>query len=171
VLQQQGGEIVGGSTYELRLTRAAALHPVSRIRVILEKVAILDDHDPWIKGRGEFHVTSCVSFNNDACRRHNRRVPLKGTFKISDKPGKNEKVINGCVFDGYVAETDSMTLSLLPIEEDWLDPDDNLALYNRHFDGPPEAWQGVYRPDDETADPEKLSDWMVWYRIESVPLT
>lgn len=171
VLQQQGGEIVGGSTYELRLNRAAALHPVSRIRVILEKVAILDDHDPWIKGRGEFHFTSCISFDNDACRRHYRRVPLQGTFKISDKPGKNEKVINSCVFDGYVAETDSMTLSLLPIEEDWLDPDDNLALYSRHFDGPPEAWRGVYSPDDETVDPEKLSDWMVWYRIESVPLS
>ena len=48
VLQQQGGEVVGGSTYELRLNRARGLHPVSHVRVILEKVRILDDHDPCL---------------------------------------------------------------------------------------------------------------------------
>lgn len=172
VMQRQDGEIVGGSTYEIRLKRAKALVPVSRIRVILEKVQILNDHDPWIKGAGEFHFTACVSFNNDPCRRHWSRVPQKGRYHISDWPGRNEKELNVCVFDGYVAEQDSMSISLLPIEENWLDPDDELSLYRRHFNSPPETWVGKYAPSDEPAatDAEKLSDWMLWYRIESVKL-
>lgn len=172
VMQRQGGEIVGGSTYEIRLRRAAALHPVSRIRVVLEKVRILNDHDPWIKGRGEFHFTACVSFNNDSCRRHWYRVPQKGHYKISDWPGRNEQELNVCIFEGYVAEEDNMSISLLPIEEDWLDPDDELSLYRRHFNGPPETWVGRYSPDDEPpgSDAEKLSDWMLWYRIEAIKL-
>jgi len=172
VMQRQGGEIMGGSTYEIRLRRAKAMLPVSRIRVILEKVQILNDHDPWIKGAGEFHFTACVSFNNDACRRHWFRVPQKGHYHISDWPGRNEKELDVCVFDGYVTEKDNMAVSLLPIEEDWLDPDDELTLYRRHFNGPPETWVGSYAPDDEPAsrDAEKLSDWKLWYRIESVKL-
>ncbi len=172
VMQRQGGEIVGGSTYEMRLKRAKGLHPVSRIRVTLEKVRILKDREPWFKGRGEFSFTSFVSFNGDACRDHRVRVPLRGNFKISDEPGRNEQEINVCVFDGYVAETDDMTLFILPTEDDWLDPDDRLTLFKRRFARPPETWVGTYRPGDEAApaDPEKLPDWMVWYRIESLKL-
>ncbi len=170
VMQRQGGQIVGGSTYEIRLKRAAALHPVSRIRIVLDKVRILNDHDPWIKGKGDFHFVSCVTFNDDPNRRHWRRLPQKGNYKIGDWPGRNEMEFKQCVFDGYVAERDNIEISLLPIEEDWLDPDDELALYRRRLNGPPETWVGTYSPDDEPprADAEKLSDWMVWYRVESV---
>jgi photosystem II stability/assembly factor-like uncharacterized protein len=172
VIQMQGGEMVGGSTYELRLRRAKGLHPVSHIRVILEKVRIVDDHDPWFKGAGEFHFTTVVSFNDDECRRHFRRIPQKGRLKIHDKAGRNEREINECIFDGYVAESDRMEISILPIEEDWLDPDDPLSRYRRTFDGPPEMWLGRYTPGDEssTKDPEMLKDWYVWYRVESVRL-
>jgi hypothetical protein len=113
-----------------------------------------------------------VSFNNDPCRRHWSRVPQTGHHHISDWPGRNEKELNVCVFDGYVAEKDNMSISLLPIEEDWLDPDDELSLYRRQFNGPPETWIGNFGPGDESAnsDAEKLSDWMLWYRIESVKL-
>jgi hypothetical protein len=65
-----------------------------------------------------------------------------------------------------------MSISLLPIEEDWLDPDDELSLYRRHFNGPPETWVGRFDPDDEPpgSEAEKLSDWMLWYRIESIKI-
>ena len=172
VMQRQDGTIVGGSTYELRLKRAKGLHPVSRIRVILEKVRILNDREPWFKGRGDFNFTSCVSFNKDRCRRHWVRVPQKGNLKISDSTGTNEFELNVCVFDGYVAEKDNMSVSLLPIEDDWLDPDDELSLYRRDFSYPPETWVGSYAPGDEAFqdDVEIQKDWMLWYRIESVKL-
>ena len=158
-----GGYLSSGKT---------AVQPVSRIRVILEKVRILNDHDPWIKGRGEFHSTVCVSFNDDPCRHHWYRVPQKGHYKISDWPKCNEQELNLCVYDGYVAEDDNMSISVLPIEEDWLDPDDELSLYRRQFNGPPETWVGVYSPEDEPPESEleKQSDWMLWYRIESIKL-
>lgn len=172
VIQHQSGRIVGGSTYELRSDRARKLLPVSRIRVILEKVAILDDHEPWFKGRGEFQFTAAVTFNGEASRRHVRRVPERGALKISDKPGHNERQLDVCIFDGLVAETDFMAVSIQPMESDWPDSDDSLARFHRAFGDAPEAWVGRYGPDDEPAasDPERQKDWLVWYRIESLPL-
>jgi hypothetical protein len=172
VIQLQGGDIVGGSTYMLRLNRARKLLPVSRIRIVLEKARILDDHEPWFKGRGEFSFATSVTFNRERCRRHVARVPERGVLKISDKPGTNELHLNVCVFDGLVSETDRMQVGILPVEQDWLDPDDRLGRYHREFDGPPESWVGSYTPDDEppAVDPERTKDWLVWYRIESVPI-
>jgi hypothetical protein len=172
VIQMQGGTIVGGSTYKLRLNRARKLLPVSRIRIVLEKVQILDDHEPWFKGRGEFTFTAGVIINNDPCRRHITRLPERGVFKISDQPGRNERILNACVFDGLVSVSDRIALAIQPVEHDWLDPDDALGRYFRQFEGPPESWVGLYRPDDEPPghDPERQVDWLLWYRIESLPL-
>jgi hypothetical protein len=172
VMQRQDGEIVGGSTYEIRLRRAAAVRPVSRIRIVLEKVRILVDKDPWIKGRRKFHFMACVSFNNDPCRHHWSRVPQKGHYKISDWPRSKNRKLDICVFDGYVAEKDNMSISILPGKEDWLDPNDKFSLYRRHFNGPPETWVGSYSPDHKLAhrDTKKLSYWKLWYRIESVKI-
>ncbi|MBZ0280552.1 MAG: hypothetical protein K8L97_07400 [Anaerolineae bacterium] len=171
IMQRQKGEIVGGSTYELRLKRAAKLLPVSRIRVILEKVEILNDHDPWIKGAGDFTFITALTFNDDPCRRQYCRVPQKGNIHISDFPSKNTAVLDVCVFDGLVMENDNMQLSVLPVEEDWLDPDDELKRYSRSFSAPPESWVGSYTPTDETGeDPESLKEWRIWYRVESVRL-
>lgn len=172
VIQHQDGRIVGGSTFQLKLDRARKLLPVSRIRVVLEKVAILDDHEPWFKGRGDFHFAVTTMFNGEPTRRHTRRVPEQGVLKISDKPGRNERKLDVCVFDGFVTETDAMELAIAPLEHDWPDADDTLARFRRRFDGPPQSWVGSYNPDDEAAgsDPERQKDWLLWYRIESVRL-
>jgi len=171
VMQRQAGALVGGSTFELRLTRAPKALPVSRIRVTLEKVQILDDKEPWFKGRGDFVFRSTVDFNQDAGRRHQVRMPERGVVKISDKPGRNVRELDVCVFDGYLTDADRMTFSVQPVEQDWLDPDDKLTRFRRAFDGPPESWVGRYGPGDEApgADSESLPDWKVWYRIESLP--
>jgi photosystem II stability/assembly factor-like uncharacterized protein len=170
VAQLQGGNVVGGSTYVLRLERARKMVPVSRIRVVLEKVRILEDREPWFKGRGDFRFTTCVGFNREGARRHLARVPQKGVLKIGDQPGRNERQLDACVFDGFVAESDTMDFTIVAGEKDWLDPADPLTRYHRQFDGPPESWVGRYAPDDEAAssDRERQPDWMVWYRIESV---
>jgi photosystem II stability/assembly factor-like uncharacterized protein len=168
VMQRQHGRIIGGSTFEVRVRKAKALHPVSRIRVTLEKVRILNDKDHWLKGKGEFQFDAWIEFNNDPCRRHFRRLPHTGTYKISDRKGHNEQIVDTCVFDGYVAEEDRMTIKLLPVEKDLIGKD-RLALYRRKFETPPENWVGRYGPGDDTRhDPEALGDWLVWYRIESV---
>jgi hypothetical protein len=172
VMQVQDGAIVGGSTYALRTAGARAQLPVSRIRLTIEKVRILDDHDPWLKGRGEFVFTACIRFNDEATRHHHVRIPRRGELKLGDRPGVNEATVNAVVFDGLVAESDSMDLSILPVEQDWLDSDDPLSRYRRHFDGGPEGWVGAYTPTDEPQDrdAERLTDWEVWYRIDSIAI-
>ncbi len=167
VMQRQGGTIVGGSTYEVRLRRAAGLKPVSRIRVTLDKVRIRDDHDPFLKGAGELSFLACVGFNDDPCRRHVVRLPFRGTYQMSDTSG--EHPIDACLFDGYVAEDDSMTVTIQPVEHDLLDPDDPLCRFARRWNFPPETWVGRYGPADEPApDAERVGDWDLWYRIESL---
>lgn len=169
VMQRQEGELIGGSTFEIRLRRARKLHPVSLIRVVLEKVVVLDDKDPCLKGPGEFAFNACIAFDDDPCRRHFRRLPHCGHYTISDRPGRNEQVVDQCIFEGFVAEADRMRLSILPVEQDLIDPDDPLIRFKRIFNGPPETWVGGYGPDDEgVGDPEAVGDWQVWYRVESL---
>jgi hypothetical protein len=168
VLQRQGGRIVGGSTYEVRLRRARAVRPVSRIRITLERIRVLDDHDPWLKERGEIRLGACVAFNDDPHRRHVVHLPQRGTMKVGSG-GSLE--VHATLFDGYVAESDNMTLTVAPVEQDWLDADDALRVYRRHFNGPPERWVGAVGPDDDASGGgERLSDWMLWYRVESLPI-
>jgi photosystem II stability/assembly factor-like uncharacterized protein len=173
MMQRQGGRIVGGSTFEIRkMKKAAAVKPVSRIRITLEKIKITDDREPWFKGRGEFRFRADVSFNESRSRRHISLMPEKGYFKLGDWEGANEKVLDVCLFDGYVAEDDAMTLTISGVEADLFDPDDALALYRRKFPAGPETWVGSYAPDDEpaAADKESLPDWQLWYRIDSLPI-
>jgi hypothetical protein len=171
VLQRQGGHIVGGSTFELRPRRARGLLPVSRIRIILEKVRMRKNHEFWLKGKGGYRFVTCVVFNGDPNRRHCVQVPETGGIEIGHRDRDREHTLNLCVFDGYVAEQDSMAVSLRAIENELLGSGDKLTMYRRDFAFPPETWVGAYAPDDEGgADPEKLKDWSVWYRIESVRL-
>lgn len=164
VLQRRDGQLVGGSTFEFQLTRARGLHPVSRIRIVLEKIRITDKHR-HLFARDEYRFKVAVGFNEQACRQHERIFPAKGWLKPKDC----EIVLEACVFEGYVAEADRLRLAVLPSDHTLLH-DHPLVLYSRAFDGPPETWVGSYRPDDQSPDPESLKDWMLWYRIESLPL-
>jgi hypothetical protein len=141
VMQRQGGRIIGGSTYEVRLLRAAKPHPVSRIRVLLESVHV---HSKLFED-GE--LTALVSFNDDRFRKHTRSIERR----------EDEET---CVFDGYVAQEDNMEFSLLREDEG-----QRSILYRHRFNSPPEAWVGEYRT---TPDPKGHSV-SVRYRIQSVP--
>jgi hypothetical protein len=54
VFQSLGDHLVGGSTYALRVGELEVQRPATRVRVTLEKVQILDYHDPIFRGKGEF---------------------------------------------------------------------------------------------------------------------
>jgi photosystem II stability/assembly factor-like uncharacterized protein len=172
VYQQQRGQIMGGNTYEIRLKRAKGLHPVSKIRVVLERVQILNDHDPCLKGKGEFVFNAYITFNKNPNRRHRIRVPEYGFISIGDKGAKSVRELNVVLYEGFVGVEDNMEVTILPIELDYFDPDDQLVRYSRIFMAPPETWLGEYVPGDEeqSADLESLADWRVWYRVESLPL-
>lgn len=157
---------------QARLNGASKLMLVSRIRVVLEKICILDNLEPWFKGRGDFQFNAWVLFNDDAYRQHTAHIPMRGVKKISAAPGRNEWAINTCVFDGFVADSDSMTFGIRAVEKNTYDPDNRLAGFHRQFAGPPQTWAGAYAPKDEAvvSGAKAIKDWMVWYRVESIPI-
>jgi photosystem II stability/assembly factor-like uncharacterized protein len=168
VFQRLGGRLVGGSTYALRVGERELQRPATRIRITLEKVRILDDHDPIFRGEGEFRFLTHMAVSGDPCRGRFTRLPSRGVYKLGERPGRNEQVINACIFDGFVGADDSLEVRIEGVEEDWPDADDHLQRYCREFTGPVEDWLGSYRPGDEPIDPEVMKDWLVWYRIEAI---
>jgi len=136
----------------------------SKLRVVLEKIQILEDHDPWIKGAGEISFGVRVYTANNGGLLQETRFPAQGEFKISDRPGQNMLNLNQVIFEGYAA--DDLRIEAIGVERDTFDPDDMIGKYTRLFCGAPESWLGTYGPNGEVIDPEDMLAWRIWYRIE-----
>jgi hypothetical protein len=135
-----------------------------RVRVVLERIQILDDRDPWIKGKGEILFRARVHTPSNGGRTTTTRIPAHGVMKISDRPGRNIVELDTVVFDDYAA--DDLRIELVGTEIDTFDPDDSLGKYTRVFRGGPEDWFGRYGPNGEIIEPEDMLAWRLWYRIE-----
>lgn len=149
---------------DLVLDREGDAHG-KRVKVILDKIRILDDHDPCLKGKGELVFTAAVVPDGDATRRQQTRLPTQGVYKVSDRPGVNEVAPRAVLFDGLVRH-ENLSICIAGKELDLFSADDPLNRYHRTFQGDPKNWYGVYRPRDEYLDSEDVGDWAVWYRIE-----
>jgi hypothetical protein len=132
--------------------------PVSRIRIVLEKVRNLDDHEPWFKGRGEFRFAAAVRFNNDTCAGTLLACRSARSLKIGDSRESNERTLNACLFDGFVAETDRMELAILPEEQECSIRTIRSVVTTVSLMVRLRVWVGAYRPGDEAgSDPRKAS--------------
>lgn len=136
----------------------------AKMRVVLEKIQILEDRDPWIKGRGEIRFAARVYTANNGGRLQETRLPTQGVYKISDRPGQNMLELDQVLFEDYAA--DDLRIEIVGVEEDTFDPDDTVGKYTRLFSGPAETWFGSYGPNGEVVDPEDMLTWRIWYRIE-----
>lgn len=145
---------------------AHALEACQRIRVVLEQIQILDDRDPWLKGRGEFRFRARVTSANNGGLDETTLLPAQGHLHISDRLGQNIIALEQEIFRGYVA--DDLRIEVTGVELDTFDPDDLVGQYTRLFSGNVERWLGAYGPGDETIDPEEMLSWRLWYRIEYV---
>jgi hypothetical protein len=132
------------------------------IRVILEKVYIVDDMDPFPKGSGEIDLQIQVYSDNYEGSVKNIRIPEQGHYKV--KSGGTLE-INEIIFENIAK--DHLAIRIDAMERDSTDPDDNLGSYTRTFRGDPSSWLGKYTPDDEVVDAENLRFWKVYYRIEN----
>lgn len=148
---------------DLPLTEAIPIDG-SRVKVILDKIRIMDDQDPLCKREGELVFTAVVVPDDDAPRKQVTRLPASGVYKVSDKPGENDVSIGATLFDGVVKDR-SLSITISGKEIDLFDPDDELNRYHRKFFGAPETWYGQYYPADEYLDREDVGDWALWYRI------
>jgi hypothetical protein len=133
-----------------------------RIRVVLRKVQINDNLEPFFDDEGEFRFKVRVSSRNGAVQE--TQLPQEGYYTITDHPSWNQRVLNHVIFEGDVAdhleiEIDGEELDLTKI--------DKLTPYRRVFEGSPADWIGSYRPGDEGEnDPERMKDWWVFLDIE-----
>jgi hypothetical protein len=135
-----------------------------RVKVILDKIRIQNDHEPWFKGKGEMIFTAMVVPDGDESRKQVMRLPAQGEYKVSDKPGENELQLGITIFDGLVKNR-ALSIIISGKESDLFDPDDELKRYHRLFAGDPDSWYGQYSPSDEYLDKEDVGDWALWYRI------
>ena len=135
-----------------------------KVRVVLERIQILDDQDPWFKSQGEFRFTTQAHSRNNGGSIQEHRLPGSGHLAISDKAGRNIVRLDMSVFEGFVE--DHLAIDVTGVELDTFDPDDNLCRYRRVFSGAPATFLGSYGPGDEKIEAEDLGDWRLWYRIE-----
>jgi hypothetical protein len=141
-------------------------HPFEgqKIRVVLDRFELLEDRDPWIKGKGEVSLSCRVYTSDNGGHEQRTRIPEEGVFKVSDRPGRNVVKLDREIFEGYVV--DDLRVEVVATEEDLLDPDDTIGKYTRLFCEDVNHLVGEYGPDDERLDPEEMVAWRVWYRIE-----
>ena len=156
----------GGMTFDF--VHPSLYNPVEKpqkIRVKVEQIQILNDHDPFLKGKGEFRFHARIK-TDTITSPVEVKFPKQGAYSISDHPGKNIVKLNEVLYEGTVNEY--LAIQVMGIEMDTFDPDDNLCSYKRIFTGKSDSWFGVMGPNDETIEPEDLGDWRIWYRIEKI---
>ena len=156
--------LTDGRLEELKVDLLEPFGDEDMVMVVIDKIRILDDKDPWLKGKGELTFTSVVVPDHDTNRKQVTRLPEKGVYHVGDKPGKNDIELGVTVFQGVV-KNKSLSFTISGKEIDLFDPDDELARYHREFAGDPAEWYGKYYPGDEYLDAEDVGDWAIWYRI------
>lgn len=137
-----------------------------RIRVILWMVKILDNLEPAWEDEGEFRFTARVASRNRGGLEEVTRLPRKKDYyRISDHPAWNELRLDEVLFEGEI--DDHLEVEIRGEDVDFASADDPLETYHRVWEGDPSEWFGLYHPGDEGSDdPERLSNWWVYLKIE-----
>lgn len=135
-----------------------------RVRVVLERIRITDDCEPFFKGRGEFRFQATAWSKDNGQSAMQTTLPPTGVYHLGDKAGCNEVAPEAVLFEGW-AES-SLALQISGLELDTFDCDDRLTPFKRIFEGDPESWFGRYAPTGGPVDPNDQGGWQVWIRIE-----
>jgi hypothetical protein len=136
-----------------------------KMRVVLEKIRITDDREPFFKGKGEFRFFAKVWTPDNEGILTEHVIPEHGVFRLSDLPGSNEATLDAVLFEDWAEGT--LAIEVGGVELDTFDPDDRLVPFKRVFTGDPAQWHGHYAPTGEAIDPQDLRGWQLWFRIEA----
>ena len=104
-----------------------------KVRVILEKIQIDDDREPFFKGKGEFRFFAKVWTPDNGGILTERVFPESGHFKLSDRPGGNEVVLDALLFEDWAEDT--LAIQIGGVELDTFDPDDRLVAVQAGVQG------------------------------------
>jgi hypothetical protein len=122
----------------------------TRVRLMLERIKVLDASGPLVHGSGEVSLHARVTGTDGGGSGATTRLPETGAYPVNDSPGGEVIDVNREIFS---AESDEKA---------------HACSYRREFKGDVQEWLRAYRPSDESRDPENVGDWQVWYRIEKL---
>jgi hypothetical protein len=145
-------------------TDPTAVQNGRKVRVVLEKIQITDDREPFFKGRGEFRFSARVWTPDNGGILKDTALPGAGHFSLSDLPPNNEVALDAVLFEDWVEE--KLAIQIGGVELDTFDPDDRLAPFKEVFRGDPASWFGRYAPTGEAVDQQNMNGWKLWFRIE-----
>jgi hypothetical protein len=126
------------------------------VKIILEKIRIVNAHRPFFLPAGKFIFSACITPDNDASKKTVIRFPEKGKLKLSDKSGKNECNPKIILFEGPVKESFELTMSSPASDKEG--HKEKLKKYNISFSGDPDKWYGLKAK-------QEAGDWQICYRI------
>lgn len=135
----------------------------TRIRVVVNKIKVLDYHGPLVHGSGQVALVARVTSTNTGGIGNTTRLPETGYYKVEERPDGFAIEVNKEIFRGSVK--DNLLVEIFSGENEEVK---HLCYYKRQFKNKAEGWIGTYRPGDEKRDPENVGDWQVWYSIEAI---
>jgi hypothetical protein len=130
--QRVGGVSVGGSTFQIGYDGAASpAQPRPR------RIRIVTDRLQWKEGKGSrrrrgLWVRTTIAADPD-------RVALRS---LDDDGYPLAQAV--CLYDGYLADGESLTLELLEAERRG-EPEKGERLYRHRFEGPIDGWLGSHQ--------------------------
>lgn len=135
---------------------------IRRVRVTLDRIKIVRDHDGLFMGKGELSFDAVVAPNGNPHRAVRTRLPNKGVLKLESGEARDLKTV---IYEGFVEADAKLYITIGGVEFDYFlffMRKEKLARYHRTVP----LKSAHYTPADEANDPEALADWQLWYTVE-----
>jgi hypothetical protein len=135
-------------------------HETPRVRVILDRIKVLDTHGPLVQGAGRLSLTARVT-SAEGDMISETRLPAAGEIPVPEQPDGTVIYFDTEIFRGPGG--DELTVEVWGTDQQ----DTPHRHYRRTISGA-SALSGQYRPGDEPRDPEDVGDWQLWYHLEQL---
>jgi hypothetical protein len=136
-------------------------HEAPRVRVMLDRIKVLDTHGPLVHGADRLSLTARVTSTGDGGMVSEIRLPAVGEIPVPEQPGGTVIYLDTEIFRGPVG--DELTVEIWGTDEQ----DMPHCHYRRTTPGA-SALSSQFRPGDEPRDPENVGDWQLWYHLEQL---
>ncbi len=133
-----------------------------RLRVVLDRIRVLDPHGPLAGGSGRVGLIARVTSEDAGGIGTTTALPGTGAYPLPGPHGDTIR-IGRELFRGTVV--DDLTVEIFSAEPE---EHERTCHYRRQFEGDPHGWLGEYKPSDQAHDPENVGDWQLWYRVEEL---
>jgi hypothetical protein len=113
----------------------------TRVRVVLEKIKVLDYHGPLVHGSGEVSLMACAQSENFGGSGGSTRLPVSGAYPVLNQFGGYVVDINKEIFRGMVEDDLKIEIWSAETEEK-----KRTSYYRRALKGQAAKWLREYKP-------------------------